>query len=194
MGNIIVSALHVLDEERNMIICQEAPEKVYGDINTKIEIYRARVLGWFLNIAKDLVANGVSAGDYIAVMVALSHIEGLEQFREGKETPRSSSGKWFKKGASRIFPEQTEDVLERLWKETRCGLFHAGFPNGKIYLSHDRESAIEADGEKIFINPKGFVNKVTCNFICYIEELRDVKNTNLRSNFEKLWDIIWDKT
>jgi hypothetical protein len=194
MGNIIVSDSHVIDEGRNIVIFQELTEKNYFDINIKIEIYKARVLGWFLDVAKRLVENGMSAGDYVAVMVALSHIEGIEQFREGKETPKYRSGEWFKKSASRIFPEQKPDVLCRLWKETRCGLFHAGFPNGKIYLSHDRKSAIETDGDMIFINPKEFVDRVACEFICYIDSLSNEKNTDIRTRFENLWDELWNKT
>ncbi|HYO87611.1 MAG TPA: hypothetical protein VER79_03130 [Candidatus Limnocylindrales bacterium] len=194
MGRIIVSNMHVFDEERNVLVYADNAEIGYGNINIKIEVYRARVLGWFLDVAKGIVADGRAPGDYVAVMVALSYIEGLEQFREGKETPRSSSASWFRRSASRIFPEQSEEVLQRIWKETRCGLFHAGFPSGKIYLSHDRRSAIEVDGDRIYINPNEFVDRVVCHFLYYIDELQNERNADLRKHFEQLWDLLWTKT
>jgi hypothetical protein len=194
MNMIHVSEKHQYDSSLNVIIYSDKTEKNYNDICVKIDIYEARTEGWFFDIAKQMVEHGMSPGDYIAIMVSLSYLEGVQQFREGSETPKGKAGEWFKKSAKRVFPKQIDDVIDRLWKEMRCGLFHAGFTNGKVHLSHDVAEAIKLEGDFIRINPKLFLDCVSDDLNNFISELRDQRNTRLRSNFEKLWNILWDRS
>ncbi len=194
MNMIYVSEKHQYDSVRGVIIYSDKTEKNYNDIYVKIDIYQARTEGWFFDVAKQMVKHGMSPGDYIAIMVSLSYLEGVQQFREGSETPQGKSGEWFKKSAKRVFPNQIDDVIDRLWKETRCGLFHAGFTNGKVYLSHDKGEAIKLESSLIHINPKIFLDCVSDDYRKYISELSDQSNTKLRENFEKLWDILWQRS
>ena len=189
-----ISEKHQYDSTKNVVIFSNGCVQEYDNVSVKIAIYKERIDGWFLSVAHQLTANGMSPGDYVALMVALSYFEGAEQFRAGKETPSGQSGKWFRKSAKRIFLDQEDDVINRLWKETRCGLFHSGFPNGYIYLSHDGPEAILSSGAKITINPKAFLDKVSADHHTYISELENASNTELRANFEKLWDILWAKS
>lgn len=180
MNTLIVSESHRYDEKRQVVIyTNDDTTKPYNDILVKIDIYHARVFGWFFNVVDEMVKNGQHPGDYIAIMVALSYLEGVEQFRKGKETPIGRSGEWFKDSAKRVFKDQSDNIIDRLWKETRCGLFHSGFPNGKIYLSHGRSKAIEVEKDEvgndcIHINPKLFLNEISCDFNKYISDLKDL--------------------
>ncbi len=191
---IYVSEKHQYDSIRDVIIYSDKTEKNYNDIYVKIDIYQARTEGWFFDVAKQMVKHGMSPGDYIAIMVSLSYLEGVQQFREGSETPQGKSGEWFRKSAKRVFPNQIDDVIDRLWKETRCGLFHAGFTNGKVYLSHEVAEAIKLEGNFIRINPKLFLDCVSDDLNNFIAELRDQRSAKLRANFEKLWDVLWDRS
>src|SRR5438034_8816347 len=56
----------------------------------KVDVYEDRVRTWFLDWAvklvdTDLINDGVSAGDYVTLSVALAYIEGAEQYRRGVE-------------------------------------------------------------------------------------------------------------
>ena len=160
MNMILVSQKHQYDSDRGVITYLDQTEKNYDDIYVKIDIYQARTEGWFFDVAKQMVEQVMSPGDYIAIMVSLSYLEGVQQFREGGETPNGKSGEWFKSSAKRVFPDQTDDVIDRIWKEARCGLFHAGFTNGKVYLSHENDDAVRMESNLIYINPKKFLAKI----------------------------------
>ena len=125
-----------------------------------------RSRSWFLDIAYQMVENGeLHPGDYVAVMVSLSYIEGVQQFREGQETPRGSSEKYFTESAKRIFRDQSTEVIERLWKEIRCGLFHSGFTNGKINLTYRYGTTpIHFEEDYIYTHPKIFLKCVQDDF------------------------------
>lgn len=190
--NIWVSGKHTYDESKNVVSFQDGSEKRYEGLAIKLEIYQSRVKDWFFNVAMDHVKNGMSPGDYLALMVGLAYLEGVQQFREGKETPSSQSSEWFKNSAKRAIPGYSLDVYNRLWKETRCGLFHSGFPNGKIYLSHNRTDALVVDRDRLIINPLSFMQLIEDDFNTYINLLKKETSKELRENFETLWDQLWD--
>jgi hypothetical protein len=158
----------------------------------KVDVYEDRVRSWFLDLAVAHLANGQNPADYVALSIALAYIEGVEQYRRGSETPRGSAKKWFKSSAQRIIPSATEDALDRLWKEARCGIFHSGFTNGPTYLSHDNPNTIEISQDRLNINPKMFVNAVNDDFSSYILELRAKPEDTLGKNFVKQWDTCWE--
>lgn len=160
----------------------------------KVNVYEDRVRSWFLDVAVAHVAKGQSPADYVALSIALAYIEGVEQYRQGSETPSKSAGKWFQSSAKRIVPAATKKALERLWKEARCGLFHSGFTNGPTYLSHAYSGAIEISQDRLNINPEKFVVAVTDDFNTYISQLRANPEDPLGKNFVKLWDIRWENS
>jgi len=192
MDQLIVSETHRFNESNRTIIYQDGSIKPYDNIDTKIEVYEARVKEWFLDVAKNLVGYGISRGDYAAVMITLSFIEGIEKFKCGNEI--GGSRFIFKKSAAKIFPGVNQKIISRLYDETRCGLFHSGFPDGKIYLSHDRNLPIYTEDKRIFINPLKFTEKIIQYFDNYITELKNPFNENSREKFEFLWDKLWNKS
>ncbi len=90
--------------------------------------------------------------------------------------------------------------LDELYKYLRCGLFHAGFTDGKIYLNWSYPNAFEVthndasnEGARVIINPREFVVKIIKYYEDYIEELRNLQNEKLSKDFEKRWDYLWNK-
>jgi hypothetical protein len=164
-----------------------------SDFEAKVAVYAARVREWFLDVARDQVANGKSAADYVAVSIGLAYIEGVEQYRQGKSS-KSRSRKWFKSSAKRIFPAVPEDAIERLYENARCGLFHCGFTDGRTYLSHDYSQAIALNQDELQINPSLFIKAIDSDFTDYVKALLDSNDRELRHRFEKLWDQRWENS
>ena len=162
--------------------------------SAKVKVYEARVREWFLSIAQDYVGKGETSSDYLVLSIALAYIEGVEQYRRGMSTPQGKAGKWFKNSAKRIFCTSSQDALDRLWKECRCGLFHCGFTDGRTYLSHGYAQAISINGLELQINPLLFVEAVCNDFTTYVNSLQHRKVCELSKNFEKLWDYRWESS
>ena len=165
-----------------------------SDYAAKVDVYEDRVLFWFLNVARAHVANGSAPGDYVALSIALAYIEGVEQYRQGKPTPRGDSGRWFKAGVLRAFPVATEDAVNRLWDAARCGLFHDGFTRGPTIVSHGPSNAIAVAGNYLRINPERFVSGVIQDFENYVQLLRGDPSAPAAVRFAAVWDDQWNAT
>lgn len=161
----------------------------------KVSVYETRVREWFLDIALGLVSgDDDSPGDYTALSIALAYIGGVEQYRRGTKTPNTQSGNWFKASAKRVLPGVSNEAINRLWVEARCGLFHSGFTDGLTYLSHDVAQALEIDQGKLLINPRKFVEATVSDFSTYVDELRAAPHGELGVNFQRLWDHRWENS
>lgn len=185
------------DETNNELVdFRSVPPARYSaaSFEAKVAVYEDRVRTWFLEVAQTMVANGQAREDYVALSIGLAYIEGVEQYRQGKSTPIRLANNWFKTSAKRIFAAVPEEVIERLWKEVRCGLFHSGFTDGRTYLSHDFSPAIAIIQDKLEINPARFITAVASDFSLYLEHLRDPDNEDMRQRFIKLWDHRWENS
>lgn len=183
------------DEVRNEFIdFRENPPVRHPatSFEAKVAVYESRVREWFLDVAQAMVANGKAREDYVALSIGLAYIEGVEQYRRGKITPRGKSGDWFKRSTKQIFSNVSEEALKRLWEEVRCGLFHSGFTDGCTYLSHSYAQAIAINQGNLQINPARFIETVISDFSSYVSKLRDSNNLILRQNFITLWDQRWE--
>jgi hypothetical protein len=107
-----------------------------NDIDTKILIYEDRVNGWFLDIANDLKKDGCAG--FVILSIAISYIEGNQQFREGNSSERNSEN-FFIKGMLRIFNNSglNESILKDIdiYDQVRCGLFHDGMARKSVHIS-----------------------------------------------------------
>lgn len=166
------------------------------EYEAKVDVYEDRVRTWFLDWAANLVHtdrvdDGVSPGDYVALSVALAYIEGVEQYRGGGKSGLGSQA-LFEASAIRILPTESHDAIPMLYVTTRCGLFHTGFTEDKVYISHNYSRALElrADGE-LRIDPARFVGLVLKDFEEYVQDLRADRSSELAQQFEKLWDQRW---
>lgn len=156
-------------------------------IQDKILIYERQVKEWFLNRAEDLL-EGENNG-FIILMIAISYIEGVEQYRRGNSS-RGNSRNYFTNGLKRIFnlQDNNNDELNDLYVQLRCGLFHTGMTQSKVVINRDHEESIEfLEANTIKINPEKFLNKIKLDFDNYINKLKLQTNVNLRDNFNNMF-------
>jgi hypothetical protein len=200
----------------------ENKELQKSDIEISILIYEDRVKGYFFDQARKLLSSSnlddeTSSGfpAYTVLMIAISQVEGMQQYREGESSepdrsrripPRSKD--FFVRGMTRIFnlASENKEHLEQLYSAVRCGLFHDGFTKGLVYLALDFNNPEYQEALKIEpweynsrkirfgINPKLFLAEVENDFDKYINDLRDPEFDDLRNNFTRLWKEVWDRS
>jgi hypothetical protein len=220
-----VSGVHRFIESKNSVEISKITEgkisvesRRYEDLDLKIDIFENRTRQWFLNHAKhlsELEANPMNGdhttpGDYAATMLACSQLEGFQKYREGIKGNKSSKY-YFKKALKYIYfseserkaanEEEVQQILNFLYEFLRSGSFHAGFPDGKIYLDRDSASLIDvvrtSDGKKIdyiIVNPVKFLDALFAYFHKYVFDLQNTDNRDLRVNFQKRWDCLWENS
>lgn len=197
---------------------KENTELPKDDIQTSILVYEDRVKGYFFDQARKLLdlsslnnedSDGFSA--YTVLMIAISQIEGMQQYREGVSSKDRRSEVFFREGMKRIFnlPDNDDERLKELYYAIRCGLFHDGFTKGLVYLALDFDNPEHQEALKIgpwkynsekirfWINPKLFLAEVESDFDRYIVNLRDQSNSefdDLRRSFEKFWTEVWKES
>lgn len=153
------------------------------DLETKILIYEDRVKEWFLEIAEGLKKNNETG--FAILQIALSYIEGNQQYREGKRSD-DQSFIFFKRGLKRIFNLKSNNQrLHDFYKEVRCGLFHDGMTRKKVTISCEFPTPLRITKNQIKINPHEFLDNVKKDFNEYINRLKNKRNKKLRKNFEK---------
>lgn len=156
-------------------------------IDDKIYVYQRQVDEWFLKRAARLCQR--EHNNFIVVMIAISYIEGVEQYRNGRLS-NGRSKQYFLDGMKRIFRlnNVTDDQLETMYKHLRCGLFHNGMSGDSVVLNTTLEDAIIFSNRgTIDINPKLFLNFIINDFNQYINELNNQNNTVLRNNFDSMF-------
>jgi hypothetical protein len=175
-------------------------------LDTKIDIFDERVSGWKLNIA-DYLINGIRnekgesvlegnphAG-YAVLDIVFNYFEMIAKYREGYlgKSPR----KYFKKGLRMVFPvmnkegdqNAVEELLDKLYSDVRCGIYHIGLTSPSIFLEGGQPAAIGFyRSKRVVINPHQMVFELKRDFNSYISQLKEPNNTILRSNFEKRFD------
>ena len=157
-----------------------------NNINTKILVYEDRVKEWFFEVGKRLKRDN-EAG-FVILQIALSYIEGNQQYRRGESSDRNSR-EFFKEGIKQIFPElnqitNVDSMLNSFYKQVRCGLFHDGITGRFVTISGNFPEALEISDTEIKINPHKFLDKIIEDFDNYVSLLKDGGNSTLRNNFE----------
>lgn len=167
-----------------------------NDLNHKILIYERQVNGWFLDCAKKL-SNESDDNDFIVLMICMSYIEGVIQYKKG-ESSHKKSKTMFIDSMRNIYPSKsyTKKDLERLYSESRCGLFHNGMVSSNIILKNDFSDAIEINNttisgsDDIKINPSKLLADITNHFNQYIFDLKNSNNSDLRNKFDTMYSVI----
>jgi len=158
-----------------------------NDIDTKILVYEDRVKEWFLGVGKRL--NHDNEAGFVILQIALSYIEGNQQYRKGESSERKSK-EFFKEGMKQIFPEikktkKIDNLLSMFYKQVRCGLFHDGMTGRFVTISGEFPNALEISNTEIKINPHKLLDKIIKDFDDYILLLKDKKNSDWRRSFEE---------
>jgi hypothetical protein len=146
---------------------------------------------------------------YATMDIVFSYFEMIAKYEDGY-TDKDQSKKYFKQGVLSVFPHLkkyrrnkiiqdargndisvVDYVLNLLYDDVRCGLYHAGGTNGPIMITSGVEYPIILDlqDEFLIINPHLLVPDLIGHFVAYINNLRDHNNTDLRMKFEARFDF-----
>lgn len=183
-------------------------------LEDKITLFEDRMLGWKLNIADQLI-NGsqerlpIQHSGYAVLDIVFSYFEMIAKYEAGF-TGRESK-KYFKQGVYSVFPELKnisppapaplspvgnivsllDTVLDMMYEGIRCGLYHSGITNGKIFLTGEIKTpiAFELQYQMLIVNPHLLVPKLKIHLHDYVGRLRDANNTDLRTKFEVRYDF-----
>ena len=157
-----------------------------NNINDKITIYERQVNEWFLNRASALLKK--EDNGFIVLMIAISYIEGVEEYRQGQVSNHQSK-EFFRSGMRRIYGLNVEDVtLNDFYDQVRCGLFHSGMTRHKVIINNTFENIIDfTEHNAIKINPKKFLKKIQEDFDGYILTLREQNNNTERNRFNTMF-------
>lgn len=151
----------------------------------KITIYERQVKGWFFNEADKLIRYRNQNKGFIVLMICLSYFEGVEEYKTGQPSNHQSRA-FFRNSVERIYPRQfSQNQLDELYGEGRCGLFHNGMVRGQIIIRNSFPNSIEFDNQRIKISPKKLLNDIENDFANFIDLLR--QNQNARSTFSNLY-------
>jgi hypothetical protein len=164
-----------------------------ADLSTdqKVEVFADRVRGWQIDIAKLCAASSPHSG-FAVLSILFSYFEMIAKYQAGY-AESGQSEVFFGRGfldVFRIHPDPPPDVkkqlIRKLYRDVRCGLYHNGLTGHGIALSGDLSDPIAyVPPDGIMINPHLLVPGVEKHFLGYIRRLRDSRNVDLRLNFEK---------
>ena len=133
---------------------------------------------------------------FIVLQAAVGQLEGLHQYREGKETGFNleKSGEYFKEELKLllnqlkvIIKKEQDEIAKKLWVAVRNGLFHDGMTRVGVGLNPDLKTAFSLTGNTLVINPYIFAKAVRCHVKQFVAEIRT--NKNYEKNFMKMWDL-----
>jgi hypothetical protein len=160
------------------------------DIDDKILIYEREVQGWFLDPASKLLDDNHFNNSFIVLMICMSYIEGVEQYKRGRSSTGASK-KYFIDSVNRLYPNKFEDEnIKKLYSKSRCGLFHSGMVKGGVVFDNDFKDVItfEDNGETIEINPEKLLTDIKDDFERYICELKI--SEKFRKRFDKMFSVL----
>lgn len=140
----------------------------------KVKIYERQVKKWFLEPARNLVRYKSENKGFIVLMICLSYIEGVEEYRTG-ESSRNRSEDFFRNGLNRIYPNRfTSNQFSRFYREARCGLFHNGMVRGQIIINSSFEESLSfPDDDTIKVSPAKFLKDISDDFDSFLRTLRE---------------------
>ena len=168
------------------------------NINHKIIIYEREVKEWFLNPSSNLLEQNSFYNSFIVLMVCMSYIEGVEQYKTGVESNRRSKD-CFADSIKRLYPGKYQDKdINKLYAKSRCGLFHNGMVKGGVVFNNSYQEVIEFEnnGEVIKVNPTILLADIKRDFEAYIIELKSsTSEVNervrvLRENFDRMFSVL----
>jgi hypothetical protein len=180
--SIFISPKHTADEFK-------------GDwtIDNKIEVFIARVEGWQLGVAREMIEKNISNREVALLNLLMSYFEMISKYREGY-VGKGKSKYYFKKGLREVFPDlepEAEPFMDSLYSNVRCGLFHIGRTGSNVILNDSAPGSIGYNSEHgfIMISPSILVEDLQIHFNVYSKELLDPKAIEFRTNFELRFDV-----
>jgi hypothetical protein len=166
--------------------------KGHWTLADKIEVFVARVEGWHLGVAKEIIKRDIPSRDLARLHIVTSFFEMISYYTSGIVRERKSK-EHFQRGVRLIFPEikpEAKAFLDSLYKYVRNGLYHIGRPAPNVIIAKDLPVSVgyNSQDDLIMVNPDQLVEDVLIAFAAYARDLRNPENKQLRSNFEKRFD------
>jgi hypothetical protein len=172
---------------------------------TKVLVFERSVLGWQLGIANRLI-NGckcegrpaVPHSGYATLAIVMSYPEMVWQFAKG-ESSQNNSKTAFREGLAMVFDSlnaddaETIQLLDLVYDELRCGLYHDGRARKKVQTSHKFPAlAVSEDKRAIYVNPHKLVPGFLKHFIGFVDGLRQTgADAEVGRKFERFFDECW---
>jgi len=105
-------------------------------LDNKIEIFRDRVQGWQIDIAKHIEVH--SDGGYGILAVLSNYYEMIAQYWKGVPSDRQSK-KMFVIGFRLIYDSTplTKKQIESIYSSLRCALYHNGYTKRGLLINGD---------------------------------------------------------
>lgn len=165
------------------------------ELDDKIEVFIARVEGWQLGPALEMIKIGIGYRAFALLAMVTSYFEMIAKYSEGFVGERKS-GTYFKKGLQQVFPEMSlpddEELLNAIYDRVRNGMYHIGMTKPKVLLvdpSPERGSIGYQQAEDLIaIVPDTLVDDLRIHFALFADQLRDKENGDLRAKFEARFD------
>jgi hypothetical protein len=135
-----------------------------------------------------------------------SYLEKIERYKIGRnyDENNSQSTKILMDSFQKIFKQNNKDYckkkIENILNATRNSLAHTGNIGDKVLVNYDYENsnAVEYIGsnkefEKVELNPSKMIEEIKIDFQNYLKKLINPNETELRENFEKVFDKIYEE-
>ena len=161
-------------------------------LDDKLEVFIARVEGWQLGVARRMIEKDIEGRELALLLILTSYFEMIGKYVEGY-IGNDQSRHFFKRGLREVFHdiEPTEaELMNSLYENLRCGLYHAGRPGSNVILNDAAPGAIgyQQKHDLIMISPTTMLEDIEIHFRSLAEALRNATNSSLRSNVEKRFD------
>jgi hypothetical protein len=162
-------------------------------LEDKIDIFIARIDGWQIGVAKEIIKHRIPHCDFALLHIVFSYFEMIGKYIYGYVGDNESKT-FFNKGVKATFPEigdKEEILLNLLYKSVRNGLYHLGMTKINVMLSCELfpgSIAYIPERKILALCPSRLVEDLDIRFHEYAAKLRDQNNIELRKNFEKRFD------
>jgi hypothetical protein len=172
-------------------------------IENRVDVHEDRIRGWLLDWASKLndVDHGFEHAGFAALQLALAYFEAHAVFLHGEDSVRDPQ-QFFCDGLLDVFPElvtmpERDRILEILWKDARCGLFHNGIARRRIVLADSSKTfryLPDEHGEHVVVDRHSLVRRIESHFADYIRRLRQSNDgLDARIAFQAAWEIVHRK-
>ncbi len=177
-------------------------------LEKKIDIFYQQALGWQLHVA-DLVANGglpldggttllaIRHSGFAVLQICLSYFETIGKYQAPKGSHKKDN-EYFKAGVQAVFPsirnvpsEVRKQLLDVLWKDARCGLYHNSRTRHRVGLGqppNGEAMAYDSEAQILAISPEHLPQDLKAHLERYRTDLLNPVNGEARQNFEYQFD------
>ena len=161
-------------------------------LEDKIGVFIDRIEGWYLGVANEIIKRDIPGRDLALLHLVASFFEMISKYNSGF-LGEGKSKEHFRKGVRLVFPEiepEVEGFIDALYKGVRNGLYHIGRPGPNVIIDKNLPGSVgyNAQDNMIMVSPDQLVGDISIRFTAYAQALRNPKNIELRSNFEKRFD------